>query len=79
MSTYLHCGSVWFFDCLFLRCSWQPETKFPYSQIRFPPKPTNSKLEFAEGDEVEVYSRSNEQEALGWWKAQIKVRTGGNE
>ncbi|GLV44203.1 Fmr1 [Carabus blaptoides fortunei] len=54
---------------------WQPESKFPYSQIRFPPK-TSTKLDFAPGDDIEVYSKSNEQEALGWWKAQIKMMKG---
>lgn len=58
--------------CFILFISWQPETKFPYSQMRFPPK-TSSKTDFAEGEEVEVYSRSNDSEAMGWWKAQIKV------
>lgn len=27
-----------------------------------------------ENMEVEVYSRSNAQEAFGWWKARIKVK-----
>lgn len=29
---------------------------------------------FAEGMEVEVFSRSNDREACGWWCADIKVR-----
>lgn len=53
-------------------CSWQPDSKFPYSQVRLPPKPDN-KVEFAENQEVEVYSRANSQEANGWWKVRIKV------
>lgn len=52
--------------------SWQPDSKFPYSQVRLPPKP-DPKVEFLENMEVEVYSRSNPQEAFGWWKAKIKV------
>lgn len=52
--------------------SWQPDSKFPYSQVRLPPK-QDPKVEFTENMEVEVYSRSNNQEAYGWWKARIKV------
>lgn len=51
---------------------WQPDSKFPYSQVRLPQEPDN-KVEFMENMEVEVYSRSNTQEAFGWWKARIKV------
>lgn len=51
---------------------WQPDSKFPYSQVRLPQEPDN-KVEFAENMDVEVYSRSNPQEAFGWWKARIKV------
>lgn len=51
---------------------WQPDSKFPYSQVRLPQEP-DSKVEFMENMEVEVYSRSNGQEAFGWWKARIKV------
>lgn len=28
---------------------------------------------FTENQEIEVYSKANEQEAFGWWKAVIKV------
>lgn len=51
---------------------WQPDSKFPYSQVRLPQEP-DSKVEFMENMDVEVYSRSNPQEAFGWWKARIKV------
>lgn len=53
-------------------CSWQPDSKFPYSQVKLPPK-SDPKVEFAENIEVEVYSRSNDREAYGWWKSRIKV------
>lgn len=52
--------------------SWQPESKFPFAQVRLPPK-DGSKTEFQENQEIEVFSRSNDQEAWGWWKALIKV------
>ncbi|XP_032670948.1 synaptic functional regulator FMR1 isoform X6 [Odontomachus brunneus] len=55
---------------------WQPESKFPFAQVRLPPK-DGSKAEFQENQEIEVFSRSNEQEAWGWWKAIIKMSKGG--
>ncbi|KAK2588561.1 hypothetical protein KPH14_006336 [Odynerus spinipes] len=55
---------------------WQPESKFPFAQVRLPPK-DGPKAEFQENQEIEVFSRSNEQEAWGWWKAIIKMIKGG--
>ncbi|KAG5864282.1 hypothetical protein JTB14_017269 [Gonioctena quinquepunctata] len=54
---------------------WQPDSKFPNSQVRLPPKP-DPKVEFTENMEVEVYSRSSNQEAYGWWKSRIKMMKG---
>ncbi|KAK5649300.1 hypothetical protein RI129_000329 [Pyrocoelia pectoralis] len=54
---------------------WQPDQKFPYSQVRFPPK-TDAKVEFVENQEVEVFSRCSTQEAHGWWKCRIKMMKG---
>ncbi|GIX72891.1 hypothetical protein CEXT_587341 [Caerostris extrusa] len=57
---------------------WQPESKFPYSRVRLPPaapkddKPPN----MIENQEVEVFSRANEQEACGWWRALVKMTKG---
>lgn len=53
--------------------SWQKESKFLFSQVRLPPDDTAPAPIFSEGMEVEVYSRSNEREACGWWCADIKV------
>ncbi|XP_076631429.1 synaptic functional regulator FMR1 isoform X5 [Colletes latitarsis] len=55
---------------------WQPESKFPFAQVRLPPEdgPTS---EFQEKQEVEVFSRSSAHEACGWWKAIIKMSKGG--
>ncbi|GFG30889.1 hypothetical protein Cfor_07453 [Coptotermes formosanus] len=55
---------------------WQPESKFPFSQVRLPPEGVTGKPDFAENQEIEVYSRANEQEACGWWKAIIKMIKG---
>ncbi|KAL3280253.1 hypothetical protein HHI36_017748 [Cryptolaemus montrouzieri] len=54
---------------------WQPDSRFPYSQVRLPPK-TDQKTEFTENMEVEVYSRANTQDAYGWWKCRIKMMKG---
>ncbi|XP_050506260.1 fragile X messenger ribonucleoprotein 1 homolog isoform X4 [Diabrotica virgifera virgifera] len=54
---------------------WQPDSKFPFSQVKLPPKP-DPKVEFTENMEVEVYSRANNQEAYGWWKSRIKMMKG---
>lgn len=53
--------------------SWQKESKFLFSQVRLPPDDSVMAPTFAEGMEVEVFSRSNDREACGWWCADIKV------
>lgn len=55
--------------------SWQPESKFPFSQVFLPPKDTGKQTDFGENQDVEVFARSNEKEACGWWTANIKVGT----
>ncbi|XP_011497455.1 PREDICTED: fragile X mental retardation syndrome-related protein 1 [Ceratosolen solmsi marchali] len=55
---------------------WQPESKFNFSKVRLPPK-EGQKHEFQENQEIEVFSRANDQEASGWWKAVINMTKGG--
>ncbi|KAG8184939.1 hypothetical protein JTE90_011072 [Oedothorax gibbosus] len=57
---------------------WQPESKFPYNRVRLPPAaPKDEKpASMIEGQEVEVFSRANEQEACGWWRALVKMTKG---
>ncbi|XP_076348030.1 RNA-binding protein FXR1-like isoform X2 [Tachypleus tridentatus] len=57
---------------------WQPESKFHFRRVRLPPVPLKEgeKLELTEGQEIEVYSRANEQEACGWWRAVVKMTKG---
>jgi fragile X mental retardation protein len=51
---------------------WQKESKFLFNQVRLPP--VEAPLpQLAIGTEVEVFSRSNEREACGWWMAAIKM------
>ncbi|XP_059476452.1 RNA-binding protein FXR1 isoform X4 [Neocloeon triangulifer] len=59
---------------------WQPESKFPFSQVRLPPPPRQEgaiRPEFSEGQEAEVFSCSQTGEACGWWKVIIKMVKGG--
>ncbi|KAG0410778.1 hypothetical protein HPB47_012106, partial [Ixodes persulcatus] len=58
--------------------SWQPPNKFPFQRIRLPSTPCKDgeKPEITEGQEVEVFSKANDQEASGWWEAMVKMTKG---
>ncbi|KAL0274732.1 UNVERIFIED_CONTAM: hypothetical protein PYX00_002789 [Menopon gallinae] len=55
---------------------WQPESRYPFSQVRLVPPPVSGRHEYTDGQDIDVYSRSSETESFGWWRAFIKMMRG---
>ncbi len=55
---------------------WQPDSKFPFNRVRLATAGGDYSVNYAEGEEIEVYSRASDNEGCGWWRAIIKMIKG---
>ncbi|XP_037946514.1 synaptic functional regulator FMR1-like isoform X4 [Teleopsis dalmanni] len=64
-------------DGVFIEHDASPDVqKFPFASVRFPPKEPEAPPAYEEGMEVEVFTRSTDVEACGWWIGAIKMIKG---
>ncbi|XP_045200292.1 RNA-binding protein FXR1-like isoform X2 [Mercenaria mercenaria] len=55
---------------------WQPPRKVKLTEVRPAPNKLTEKPEYKEGDQIEVLAKTQDDEALGWWMAKIKMFRG---
>ncbi|KAL4220254.1 RNA-binding protein fxr1 [Mactra antiquata] len=55
---------------------WQPPRTVKFTEVRPQPLKLSEKPEYKEGDQVEVLAKTQDDEAMGWWMAKIKMFRG---
>ncbi|KAK3605383.1 hypothetical protein CHS0354_040984 [Potamilus streckersoni] len=56
---------------------WQPDQRTKFTNVRLPPEARiGDRVDFKEGEQIEVYSKCSEEEQCGWWQARIKMFRG---
>ncbi|XP_060578868.1 RNA-binding protein FXR1-like isoform X2 [Ruditapes philippinarum] len=55
---------------------WQPPRTVKLTEVRPTPNKLTDKQEYKEGDQIEVLAKTQDDEALGWWMAKIKMFRG---
>ncbi|XP_048247310.1 fragile X mental retardation syndrome-related protein 1-like isoform X1 [Haliotis rufescens] len=56
--------------------NWTPERTVKFTQVRLPPRDGGVKKEFRDGDRVEVFTKSQNDEVFAWWPSRIKMLKG---
>ena len=58
-------------------CSPEKWQRVPLQDVRKPTHFTRDALKFNEGDEIEIFSKEDETEPMGWWNGKVVYRRGG--
>ncbi|XP_052783565.1 RNA-binding protein FXR1-like isoform X2 [Mya arenaria] len=55
---------------------WQPSRRVTMTEVRPAPPKLVDKPEYKESEQVEVFAKTQDDEAMGWWNARIKMFRG---
>ncbi|XP_078311179.1 RNA-binding protein FXR1-like isoform X2 [Crassostrea virginica] len=55
---------------------WQPEQRVKFTNARLPLPDQSKHRDYKDGENVEVFTSSNEKEHMGWWPAVLKMLKG---
>lgn len=55
---------------------WQPEQRVKFTNARLPLPDQGKHRDYRDGENVEVFTSSNEKEQMGWWPALLKMLKG---